>query len=138
MTGKETRKAGLRLVREKLAELGLAVTEDSLTSLVVNTEKTVKIHSCQNKGVGNCWAISEDKGKAKNKANEVPFRVFVKLDGDRRIVQSFVWDRDSDQDLVDKHGKKYGFYPYRQKALFKWQKREGKIGWEWMKKALTR
>ncbi|MGI9296602.1 MAG: hypothetical protein ACR2QC_01730 [Gammaproteobacteria bacterium] len=103
----------------------------------------MKVTACQDNGGGNCWSIDEDESEARKVANgegdnEVHFRVFVKLDGDRKIVQSFVWDRDSDQDLIDKHGKKYGFYPYRQKALLKWQKRKGKAGWEWVKKALTR
>ena len=136
MKEKNTRKKGIDLVRKELERRKFNVTRTpkrnspgDLTVATEFTEKTVKIRACQDNEGGNGYSIDNNRERALEKAREVDFYVFVKLNGDK-IVESFVWHRD-DEDLIHNQGK-WGLFPYRKKSETKdkWQKRKDEFGWK--------
>ena len=139
MKKEKTRENGICLVSEKLNQLNFIVTPtpgrnppgDLTVAKSGSAEKTVKVHACQDNDGGNCPQMHEIREKAVEKARQVDFHVFVKLNGDE-IVESFVWHRD-DVDLIEKRGKKFGLFPYRVSRQDKWQERKDEAGWKLIK-----
>ena len=148
MKEKNTREKGIDLVRKELERRKFNVTRtpngdgDLTVTKSGSAEKTVRV--CvrnPSKGGGGANIDPNSKEAAVEKARQVDFYVFVRLDDNDKIIESFVWHRDDD-DLIEKRGKVWWeFLPFRktpqtkggetrQDIFDKWQKRKGEFGWK--------
>ena len=149
MKEKNTREKGIDLVRKELERRKFNVTPTpkrnspgDLTVATEFTEKTVRVraHRIRKTNDGKGYDIDPNsKEAAVEKAQEVDFCVFVLLDDNDKIIESFVWHC-GDDDLIEERGK-WGLFPFRKtpqtkggenrQGIFdKWQKRKDEFGWK--------